>query len=31
MPGRSDEYRSFFNGEPCISQMSFEDFPEVMP
>lgn len=31
MPGRSDEYRRFFNGEPCISQMSFEDFPEVLP
>lgn len=31
MPGGSNEYRRFFNGEPCIIQMSFDDFPEVMP
>lgn len=31
MPGRTNEYRGFFNGEPCISQMEITDFPEVLP
>lgn len=31
MPGRTNEYRRFFDGEPCIRQMQIEDFPEVMP
>ena len=31
MSGWSNEYRGFFNGEPCISQMEITDFPEVMP
>ena len=29
MPSRSNEYRGFFNGEPCMRQMRIEDFLEV--
>ena len=31
MSGGSNEYRGFFNGEPCVRQMRIKDFPEVMP